>query len=520
MADQFWTGATSSAWLTATNWASTSGGSDDTGPPGASDDVIFDANGDVDCNHTSGAPTIHLTLTVNSGYTQTATFTRSPSWIGVDLSGAVAVPSNSFVPGAGGIVIRSGGSLIVDGVFDAGGADLISILSGGTLTNNGVSNFKNAPSGTATLTVVSGGTLNGTGSIAFHRDNVNLSGVIGNDLIGLDFLGGQTLTLTGATTFGGDATFSDADLIFDVNGQALTLLGSFSHAGTWAAGITGTILVSGSANQTLDFNGELIDAFEVDKTGGVVQLTGALSPVSFTGIDTGTGDFDPNGQTITTTGNCSWAATFTFEAGSDTMDGSDWQIGGNFTADGQTLPADSGWDLDVTGTAVASGTGDVGWCTAGGTEIDASAGPWTEVEDNNVNWNFGAAGTTIEATTGAIVTTGLSATINAGTTINATLGTVVLASLNAEVDAGTTINAVTGAVTFNGLNPSVDASTIISPTVGALVIAGLNATIVVDITMTVTTGAISIAGLSASISTGLNVVPPVILSSGIYGTTL
>ena len=67
------------------------------------------------------------------------------------------------------------------------------------------------------------------------------------------------------------------------------------------------------------------------------------------------------------------------------MNGCDWQISGNFTADGQTLNATAGWDLDVTGTAVAVGDGTVAYCTAGGTEVEAG---WFTDNGNNTNWNF------------------------------------------------------------------------------------------------------------------------------------
>ena len=70
------------------------------------------------------------------------------------------------------------------------------------------------------------------------------------------------------------------------------------------------------------------------------------------------------------------------------MNGCTWVIGGQFTADGQTLNATASWVLTVTGTAVASGTGSVKYSNAsGGTRIKAGVGPWTDGE-NNSNWDF------------------------------------------------------------------------------------------------------------------------------------
>ena len=124
-----------------------------------------------------------------------------------------------------------------------------------------------------------------------------------------------------------------------------------------------------------------------------MTLTGALNidTGSFTGTSTGTGYFDPNGQTITIGGNCSWAAAFLLDSptSSTTMNGCTWGVGNNFTADEQTLNATATWYLQVTGTAVASGTGSVAYSDASiYTLIDASAGPWTD-SGNNTNWNFG-----------------------------------------------------------------------------------------------------------------------------------
>ena len=86
--------------------------------------------------------------------------------------------------------------------------------------------------------------------------------------------------------------------------------------------------------------------------------------------------FDPNGQALTIDGNCDWAATFDFVADADAMNGCTWDIGGNFTADGQTLNATATWYLYVDGTANARGMGEVEYCDAsdgaGSTEIDAS----------------------------------------------------------------------------------------------------------------------------------------------------
>jgi len=192
-----------------------------------------------------------------------------------------------------------------------------------------------------------------------------------------------------------DLATNNPDMAFQGN---VTISESGGGTVTWTKG-TGTITLSGSSNQTITTLNKPLEDIVIDKTAGDIQLADGLTTESFTGTSTGTGDFDPNEQTLTIGGNCSWAAAFTMEGSADHMNGSDWQVTGNFTANGQSLSATAGWDLDVTGTAVASGTGDVEYCTAGGTEIDASAGPWTD-NGNNTNWNFGSSGGPINVMVG------------------------------------------------------------------------------------------------------------------------
>jgi len=102
-----------------------------------------------------------------------------------------------------------------------------------------------------------------------------------------------------------------------------------------------------------------------------------------------TGDvFDPMGDTFTDINDSDWPAGSDFAVDADAMNGCSWIVGGNFTADGQDLNATASWVLTVTGTAIASGIGNVEYCDAsGGTEIDASAGPWVDGE-NNSGWKF------------------------------------------------------------------------------------------------------------------------------------
>lgn len=202
--------------------------------------------------------------------------------------------------------------------------------------------------------------------------------------------GPTSITITGDLTIdenvGGTITINDSgqSIDWDIRGDIIDERTGDTF--TWTKGTGGGITLNGSADQDIDLMGQLIDAFEIDKSAGALTFSGSFTTVSFIGTDTGTGDLDPNGQTITVAGNCSWAAAFDFNSGATTMNGCSWIVGGNFTADGQTLNATASWVLTVTGTAVASGEGSVQYSNAeAGTEITALG--WTD-GNNNANWKF------------------------------------------------------------------------------------------------------------------------------------
>ncbi len=187
----------------------------------------------------------------------------------------------------------------------------------------------------------------------------------------------------------GDVSFADAGNDINLGSGAWSITGDLdlSSVGTWAGG-TAVITASGGSAQAWDLDGKTVAAIVVNKTAGTLTWSAASTMTTFTGTSTGTGDFDPNEQTITITGNCSWATAFVFNSGADIMDGCAWVIGGNFTADGQTLNATASWDLQVTGTANASGTGSVEYSDANeGTSTEIRAFNWVD-GGNNSNWNF------------------------------------------------------------------------------------------------------------------------------------
>jgi len=196
-----------------------------------------------------------------------------------------------------------------------------------------------------------------------------------------------------AVTFTGDLIIginSTGGVILDASSNALTVQGDLVNKitgpGTFTAG-SQDLDLTGAADQDIDGCGGTWGDVEIDKAAGTITQTGDLTCGAFTGTD---GEWDNAGFTVAASGNVDWTSSFDFVSDADAMNACTWTVGGDFTADGQTLNATASWTLTVTGTAVASGVGNVEYSDAsGGTEIDASAGPWVDGE-NNSGWNFRA----------------------------------------------------------------------------------------------------------------------------------
>ena len=210
-------------------------------------------------------------------------------------------------------------------------------------------------------------------------------------------LSAGTYTIQGNLTIDSDGTAQEFEIDFATNNPDFNVSGDVTLTES-----VGTVSITpGSGDFT--FNGAgaqtYSDATAAGPQGlGNVVHDGAGSFQLLTGLDCTTfntgaqGTFDPNGQTIDCSGNVDWDDGWDFIGDADALNGCTWLVGGNFTAENQTCKATAGWTLTVTGTAVASGTGAVAHSNAGdGTEIDASAEPWTD-NGNNTNWSFGAVG--------------------------------------------------------------------------------------------------------------------------------
>lgn len=273
-------------------------------------------------------------------------------------------------------------------------------VNGGTLA--GAVNTMHSESGGGSIT------NSGTWSIANTRLERNITinaGTYGGSWGCTQDWQDKTVTFGGNCVFTGDVSF-DANkgtghtytIDCATNDVSLEFQGDFTIKETggdtlaWSKAATGTVTFAKAAGtqEYTDSTAAIQDLGKVVHDGaGTLKL---LTEMECTTFDGDSGTFDPNGQTLDCSGNVDWDTGWDFIGDADAMNGCTSTVGGNFTADGQTCKATAGWTLTVTGTAVASGVGAVAHSNAGGgTEIDASAGPWTD-NGNNTNWNFGGAG--------------------------------------------------------------------------------------------------------------------------------
>jgi hypothetical protein len=257
------------------------------------------------------------------------------------------------------------------------------------------------------------GELTGSSPVGYiyPQDNTTVtgSGTISCPKFYTDTTAGITLTIEGSLTLDGCELElrepTSGSSVIDTSGMtSLTTNADVNYtanAGTlsWTTG-TETIFFNGT--QTLDFGGLSISNVEVT---GDVTLAGNMGCGNFDGLAGGSLDMG-GAYTLAASGDLDWANGFSVTP----ANGCTVSVGGNFTCDAQDLTAATApWFLNVTGTAVAAGIGDVSYSDAsGGTEIDATAGPWTD-SGNTDNWSF-STGIEIAGVVGGV------------STINATFG--------------------------------------------------------------------------------------------------
>lgn len=378
----YWVGdGSNTAWSTAANWASTSGGSDAVGPPIAGDTVVFDGSGTGNCV-VDGDLTLH-SLTMEEGYT--GSFDLNDHDLTVDGG------SLSLSPGVGSTVALGIGTITI------GDAD-VTLAPAGTWSEEtadwqftGTTTFTGGSTRLATATVqataditlsgssyqmyvygqlahygsidtqtggtvgivyargfraYAGSSVTGQGSVrsvgnvivdsgaivsvaayCYASGACSVSGVFGgwlylnpaatSPVTVADGTQCAQLTITEPTTGTGELTFSGT---FVCTGDVTYTLGAGDV--TWTGG---TLNLTGTANQTVAMNGHAHPEIVIDKTtSGNVSVTdanGSLGAVDMAGTFTATG-------TLTcTTDAKSFGGLFTAPA-TWTVSGAAWDFGG------------------------------------------------------------------------------------------------------------------------------------------------------------------------------------------------
>jgi hypothetical protein len=154
MALRYWRGTGDGNWGTTTNWSDTSGGATGFSIPTASDDVIFDGSGNLNCVINTSAR-VCLSFTITSAYTATINHAQQ-----LTVSGNITLGANYTITGSGLLVIGASSIITTNGRVWPNSVTL-SNTTGQTYTLADTFNI------TGTLTIGTGAVTTFAGSAGF-----------------------------------------------------------------------------------------------------------------------------------------------------------------------------------------------------------------------------------------------------------------------------------------------------------------------------------------------------------------
>ena len=303
LANRTWTGATSTAWATASNWSPAI-------VPVSTDSVLI--------GPATNQPTVSTVVTVTHLYVQ---------------SGGVITNTNSFtatgnlVISAGGSIANAAGAIVVNGNLDATGG----IVGGtGTVTVSGALAHQIKGGISATTTTITGpGLTTLTGQLTVSGD-LTINGSTDVDLAGQNLVDGNGNV---STATGGTITLTNAASLLTVQTGNLTFGGGSEVGRLTTGGInfagpqlnTSAVAFTAGPLLTFDFNGGSAQSYTGTPTFGnviLVNLAGLTGPAFsavnvnvVTGVWTSSGAATISGQLTDATGSRLVATSLTFTGG-------------------------------------------------------------------------------------------------------------------------------------------------------------------------------------------------------------
>jgi fibronectin-binding autotransporter adhesin len=426
-AQQAWTGATSSDWMTATNWS--------TGTlPGAGSSVTINVTSPNPTVLSGGATAATGGIAVGSGVGSFGNLTIQggstlTSSHGVFLRVAQGGTGIVTVTGAGSQWILSGGAQLVVGFAGDG---TLNIENGGTVTAQNGLRLGNSVGSSGTLNISSGGILettgitvgpgtrqmnfdNGTvralannavffggainqaniaaGGLTFDTNGFNVKTLGFSGVGGLTKIGAGTFTLGAGSTYTGETVIQQGTLALSgpatsaddalANSSRVVANGTFdvsaiSGASSHIQSLAGTGSVNIGAKNLIITNANDLFSGIISGTGGLT-LSGGMQTLS--GVNTYTGGTTVSGGTLSVNGSVCGAMTVlaggTLQGTGTVCDTSNagivapgnsigtLTVAGNYTGNGGTLQIESvlGGDASPTDRLVVTGN------TAGSTNV-------------------------------------------------------------------------------------------------------------------------------------------------------
>jgi hypothetical protein len=305
---RFWVGSGNTNWSTAANWSGTSGGAGGASVPGASNAVVFDANGSGTANLAGAVSIASITVSGFTGTIDMNGFTLSMTNGGTFQSGsmtdgfvAITGPSSATFSGTlfgatvtcttQGLVISSAtfnadatlakvgpGDVTVNGcIWKQSGADSTLIIK--SSNNIVVNNMISAVSNKMHVTLNSDAGANSSGAIQISTDirtnggNILLGGGGGSISAGVGYATGTVTYVVGVNINNSTVTAQGGNIV--VNGAGYNTSATDNY-GVQVTGTNGRLTTSGSGTIQISGKGGGGTANSANNYGVIVQSGGQV----------------------------------------------------------------------------------------------------------------------------------------------------------------------------------------------------------------------------------------------------